>query len=116
MNLLSELDTIISSLEIPVESGVFSEEAPDTYAVLIPLNDVFESYADNRPGYDNQGVRISLYSKNNYIKLKNRVIKALINADITITQRVNLGFENDTKYYHYSIDIEKIYEFEMEES
>lgn len=115
MNLLSELDSIISSLGIPVESGVFSEKAPDTYAVLISLNDVFEAYADDRPEFDNQGVRISLYSKNEYIKPKNRIIKALLNAGITIIQRVYLGFENDTEYFHYNIDVEKIYEIEMEE-
>ena len=60
MSLLSELKTIISSLGIPVETGVFSDNAPDEYTVLIPLNDEFDLHADNQPGVDIQGVRISI--------------------------------------------------------
>ncbi len=112
MSLLSELKTIFSTLEIPVETGVFTGNAPDIYAVLIPLNDVFELYADNRPGLDNQGVRISLYTKGNYMKPKNRIVKALLNAELCITQRVYLGFETETKYHHYNIDVENVYETE----
>ena len=112
MSLLSELKTIISSLGIPVETGVFSDNAPDEYTVLIPLNDEFDLHADNQPGVDIQGVRISIYSKHNYTQLKKRIIKAILNAEITITDRQYLGYEYDTKYHHYNIDVENYYELE----
>lgn len=115
MSLLSDLKSIISSLNIPVETGAFTSNAPDLYIVLVPIDDEFALHADNRPGVDVQSVRISLYAKGNYTKPKNRVINALIGAGITITYRQYLGFEQDTKYHHYNIDVENVYEYEMEE-
>ena len=112
MNLLSDLKTILSALEIPVETGVFSDQAPDRYLVLVPLDEEFGYFADDLPCTDVQRVRMSLYTKGNYLKLKNRVIRSLLNADMTITDRRYLGFEPDTKYHHYNIDVENVYETE----
>lgn len=112
MSLLSDLKSIISSLSIPVETGAFTSSAPDLYIVLVPLVDEFELHADNQPGADVQSVRLSLYAKGNYTKPKNRVIKALIGAGMTITNRQYIGFEQDTKYHHYNIDVENVYEME----
>lgn len=50
MSLLSELNTIAGSYGIPVETGVFTDPAPDTYLVLTPLSDTFDLHADDRPG------------------------------------------------------------------
>ena len=62
MNLLSELNTLLSDCGIPVETGIFSDKAPDAYLVITPLSDSFELHADNRPGMDVQEARLSLYS------------------------------------------------------
>ena len=112
MNLLSDLKSLISSLGIPVETGVFSEKAPDEYTVLIPLSDEFFAYADDQPGADVQSVRISLYTKRNYKNLKRNILHALLNAGYSITERQYMGFEYDTKYHHYNIDVENVYEME----
>jgi len=66
MSLLSELNTIMDGLSIPVETGVFSGVPPDEYAVLTPLIDDFTVFADDTPQAETQEVRISLFSKNNY--------------------------------------------------
>ena len=100
MSLLSDLKSLISSLEIPVETGVFSDNAPDEYIVLI------------QPGVDVQSVRISLYTKGNYTVTMARVINALLKSGITISARQYLGFEYDAKYHHYNIDVENFYEME----
>ena len=113
MSLLSDLKTLITSLEISVETGVFSDKAPDEYIVLIPLNDTFDIHADNQPGVNVQGVRISLYTKGNYTVTMARVVNALLKADLTITTRQYLGYEYDTKYHHYNIDVEQYYEMEV---
>lgn len=63
MSLLSELNAIAESCGVPVEIGVFSDTAPDTYLVLTPLSDSFDLHADNRPGIDIQEVRLSLFTK-----------------------------------------------------
>ena len=37
MSLLSDLTNLVETLDIPVETGVFSDTAPDRYLVLIPM-------------------------------------------------------------------------------
>lgn len=112
MSLLSELNTIAESCAIPVETGVFTDPAPDTYLVLTPLADTFDLHADDRPGIDIQEVRLSLFTKGSYTKLKNRLVRTLFGADFYITDRRYIGFETDTGYHHYAIDVAKSYVWE----
>lgn len=112
MSLLSDLNEVLELLGIPIETGVFSGVPPDEYLVFIPLTDLFEAHADNRPGFDVQEVRISLFSKGNYQQRKRQIITALLNADITVTERRYIGHEDDTGYHHYAIDVAKSYETE----
>lgn len=70
MSLLSDLQTIAEHCGAPVETGVFSGKAPDTYLVITPLSDSFELHADNAPGCETQEARLSLFSKGSYTKLK----------------------------------------------
>ena len=112
MSLLSELNTLLSGCGVPVETGVFSDAAPDTYLVLTPLSDTFDLHADNRPGIDTQEVRLSLFTKGSYTKLKNRLVRTLFSADFYITDRRYIGFETDTGYHHYAIDVAKSYVWE----
>ena len=87
MSLLAEVKAIIETCKIPVETGVFSDAPPDTYAVLTPLADAFDLYADNKPSVD-------------------------VQEDITITNRRYIGHEDDTGYHHYAIDVAKSYVWE----
>ncbi|NCC15700.1 MAG: hypothetical protein EOM28_05040 [Clostridia bacterium] len=112
MSLLSDLNEVLEPLNIPIETGVFSGVPPDEYLVFIPLTDMFEVHADNRPGFDVQEVRISLFSKGNYLERKRQVTTALLNADITVTERRYIGHEDDTGYHHYAIDVAKNYRLE----
>ena len=112
MSLLSELNTLAESCAIPVETGVFTDPAPDTYLVLTPLADTFDLHADNCPGIDTQVVRLSLFTKGSYTKLKNRLVRTLFGADFYITDRRYIGFETDTGYHHYAIDVAKSYVWE----
>lgn len=113
MSLLSELDTLLSDCGIPVETGVFSDKAPDAYLVITPLTETFELHADNAPGCETQEARLSLYSKGNYTKAKNAIVRTLLGADFYITDRRYIGFETETGYHHYAIDVAKIYDLEV---
>ena len=75
MSALSELNHILECCRIPVETGVFSKAPPETYAVLTPLIDVFDLFADNLPGVDICEVRISVFTKQNYLALASTVSK-----------------------------------------
>lgn len=116
MTALAELNKILDTLSIPVETGVFSNKAPDTYVVLTPLIDVFDIYADNRPEVDIQEVRLSLFTKNNYLNRVTDIVVALFNADFTITEKRYIDHEDDTGYHHYAIDVAKHYIFPKEEN
>ena len=112
MSLLSGLNEVLTPLGTPIETGVFSGVPPDEYLVFIPLTDIFEVHADNRPGFDVQEVRISLFSKGNYQQRKRQITQALLNADFTVTERRYIGHEDDTGYHHYVIDVAKNYRLE----
>ncbi len=114
MNILKELNSLCETLNIPVETGVFSGKAPNAYVVLIPLNDSFPLNADNYPQLDYQEVRISIFTKSNYIKLKNRIITHLLGSDFYITDRRYNGYETGSGYHQYTIDVAKQYDIEEE--
>ena len=112
MSILEDLTALLPMLDVPMETGVFSNMAPDQYLVIVPLSDSFDLHADNQPSIDVQEVRLSLFCKENYTKIKNRLVKAALNADMTITDRRYIGFETDTGYHHYAIDVAKSYVWE----
>jgi hypothetical protein len=112
MSILEELVALLGSLGIAVETGVFSGKAPDEYIVITPLSEVFELYADNCPHMEAQEARLSLYSRGNYRQRKNQIVRALLGADFTVTDRRYIEHENDTGYHHFAIDTAKIYNLE----
>ena len=111
MSMLSELNTILTPV-LPIETGVFSGTPPDEYLVLTPMADEFALFGDDAPLADISEVRISLFSKGNYLRRKRQVTAALLGADFTITGRRYVGHEDDTSYNHYAIDAAKQYETE----
>lgn len=110
MSILSELNTVLEPLGLPIETGVFTDAAPDKYIVIIPLSDTFDLHADNSPGMDIQEARLSLFCKGSYTKEKNAVVRTLLDADLTITDRRYNGYESETGYHHYTVDVAKFYE------
>ena len=87
MNILAETRTMLSPLGVPIQTGVFKNKASVEYIVLTPLSDTYPLSADNFPQTDVQELRITLYTKNNYLKLKNKIVKRLLQSDFTITAR-----------------------------
>jgi hypothetical protein len=115
MNILSELSALLTETGIPFETGHFKNKPPDEYIVIVPLADRLERFADDQPNNEVQEARLSVYSKGNFIKTRNRLTKALLGADFTITDRRYVGYEADTAYHHYAIEVAKNYEMENEE-
>ncbi len=116
MSILADINQTLTPLGIPLETGVFTDEVPNTYIAVIPLVDTFALIADNASSYDIEEARISLYSKGNYGANKNRIVRRLLSEDFTIMGRQYIGFETDMAYHHYVVDVEKHYNYEMEES
>lgn len=112
MSVLSDIQTTLEPLGIPLETGVFKDDAPEKYIVVVPMADTFDLHADNGPGCDVQEARISLYAKGSYTEDKNAIVHALLGADFTITDRRYIGYETETGYFHYNVDVAKHYEME----
>lgn len=112
MTLLEELNALLSPLGIPIETGIFTEAAPDVYLVFVPLSDTFDVHADNRPRVNIEEVRIALYSKTSYTSVKNRIVRTLLDGELTITARHYIGYETETGYHHYNVDVARHYEME----
>ena len=75
MNALSEIGEILTAMKIPWQTGAYTEPAPDQYVVLVPLCDTFDIMAYNRPQFDVQAVRLSVFSKGNYNLIKNQLVR-----------------------------------------
>ena len=118
MSVLSDLKDIVTAVGLPVETGRFSGTAPDEYVVITPLTERFLLYGDDAPGMNVEGYRLSLFCKSNYNARKWLLVRALLAADFTITDRRYLLpddlYEQDSGYHHYAIDVTKVYEMEEE--
>lgn len=111
-NILQELTMLLASLGVPVETGIFKGKPPDEYLVVTPMSDIYGVFADDQPQFETQEARLSLFSKANYISRKNQLVKALLAAEFTVTDRIYIGYDEDTGFHLYSIDVAKTYEVE----
>ncbi|MGI6608779.1 MAG: hypothetical protein ACOX1F_07430 [Erysipelotrichaceae bacterium] len=112
MTILAEINTLLSDMSIQVETGKLSDKALDEYVVLVPISDNFSFFCDDMPKYETSEVRLSIFTKGNYIKFKNKIVKGLLDKKFTITDKRYVEYENDTGYHHYNIDVAKYYEME----
>ena len=104
--LLENISHIAKQLGLAYAVSCYTDSpAPDTYLVFTPLTDSFEIFADNTPSVEIEQARISLFTKTNYLSLRDQITKALICARLVITGRRYIGYEDDTGYHHYSIDV-----------
>ncbi len=62
-SILKDLADVLRTINIPIETGVFSDEVPMEYIVITPMNDLFDLYADNLPQHEIQEARLSLFTK-----------------------------------------------------
>ena len=110
--MLEELNMIVESAGLPVETGVFSATAPDEYVVITPISEHFELFSDNAPGMNIEEARLSLFSKGNYGSKKDLLVRMLLSAGFLVTERRYGGYEQETSYHLYTIDVAHEYEQE----
>lgn len=104
--LLEQVTCIAGEQNLPSATGVWANSpAPASYLVLTPIADVLDIYGDNAPSVEVEHARANLYTHTNYLKLRDRLTAAFLNAGITIEARVYVGFEADTGYHHYAFDL-----------
>ena len=111
MSMLKELNAIVESAGLPVETGVFSTSAPTEYVVITPISEHFSLFSDDAPGINIEEARLSLFSKGNYGAAKDLLVRMLLSAGFLVTERRYVGYEEETKYHHYSVDVAREKEF-----
>ena len=109
MSMLEELNMIVESAGLPVETGVFSATAPDEYVVITPISEHFELFSDNAPGMNIEEARLSLFSNGNFSAKKRQLVRLLLSAGFLVTERRYVGLEEDTGYHLFAIDVAKEY-------
>lgn len=109
MTILEELNTLLSPLNIPIETGVFTGAVPQEYLVITPLTDDYTLHSDNRPHVVIEESRISVFTVGSYTLFKRLLTRELLGADFTITDSRYLGFDTETGYHGYAIDVQKNY-------
>ena len=109
MSMLEELNMIVESAGLPVETGVFSTTAPDAYVVITPISEHFELFSDNAPGMNIEEARLSLFLKGNYGAKKRMLVRLLLSAGFLVSERRYIGLEEATGYHHFAIDVAKEY-------
>lgn len=108
MSILSDIQTATESLNIPIETGHFSGEAPSKYIVVVPMTSEFFC-SDDFPEGDVQTARLAFYCIGNYETDERNIVDALLAAGVTITDRSYIEYEPDTNYNHVQIDVVKNY-------
>ena len=104
--LLERARTVCEAQGLPFQTGLYTKTpAPKSYVVATPLADTFDVFADNAPGFEVEEVRLSLFTKTNYLQARTRLTTALLASGLTVTARRYVGFEDDTGYHHYAIDV-----------
>ncbi len=107
MSMLEELNTIVESAGLPVETGVFSTAAPDEYVVITPISEHFALFSDDTPGMNIEEARLAFFSKKNYTHKKDLLVRTMLTAGFVITDRRFIGHEDDNGYFHIAIDVAK---------
>ena len=109
MSMLEELNTIVESAGLSVETGVFSGNAPAEYIVITPISEHFELFADNTPSMNIEEARLSLFLKGNYGAKKRMLVRLLLYAGFLVSERRYIGLEEVTGYHHFAIAVAKEY-------
>ena len=105
MSFLSEIKEIIEAEHLPVETAFYSDSAPSAYAVITPISDDYDVFAGDLPTVETCEVRVSIFTKGNYLILRDNLSRAFLRAGWVITERQFIDFEPDTGYSHYEIDV-----------
>ena len=110
--IISDLVTALTSLQIAVQVGDFKGSSlPDTFVVIIPLFNSFES-ADDLPDFDVQQAATEIYTKGDWRSTVNSICGECISRGLLVHERRYIGRNEETGYFQYSITFERSYDLE----
>ncbi len=105
MSLNSRVIEALAPLKLQITVAENPVKQRDKFIVIIPIADNLGNHADNKPGAQIEEAELALYVKGNYLDLRDRITKLLIEADILISGRRYIEYETNTKYHHYVFNV-----------
>lgn len=106
MNILSDIKTALGSVDLPIETGVYSG-AEKRYIVITPVSEANEDIADDDDLTETQTADINLYYTGNYITIKNQIKAALKASGFFISDGFYVEYDAETKQHHFVYTVEK---------
>ena len=95
----------LTELKLPIDVSVTKSKGADAFLVINPQYDTPKQYADDVPQTLVQEIELALYKRGNYLELKDKIMKYLITAGITVSDGRYIEYETDTKYHHYVFEL-----------
>ncbi len=105
MSISQRIISALKPLNIPITLVENPVRTASEYIVLIPIADTFSAFANDRPLAEINEMELAVYIKGNYLDLIDKILKQLITAELTITDRRYVEYEAATKFHHYVIDV-----------
>ena len=113
---ISTLSSVVSDISVSEHTGdEKGKRKPETFLVIIPIYDNLYLHADDTPTMQGEEIELALYTKGNYLALRDRITKLLLKVGVTILERRYVEYESDTGYHHYTFDLALAQSLEMEE-
>lgn len=108
-------DSLINGgINIPIQYGWYDKNIKDTHITYLILLEVPENKSDDDIESLSYHVQVDIWSKNDEIKLKNKIRRVLKKNDFIFIENKD-DFEIDTKLYHKAMRFEILIDIEEEE-
>ena len=108
-NIISDITQILDSVGMKSAMGAYKDAPPDHYAVIEPGHDSFQGFADNLPTFDIQRARVTVAVKTDYTDWRVKITAALLWRKFKFLDRAYIGYDGDTEYFAFYVDVEKAY-------
>lgn len=110
--IIDDILSILTELSVPAQVGDYQTTGnyPSVYAVILPLYDTFEA-ADNLPDVELQTASVELYSAGDWREKAKAIKDKALLSGLTVTDSRFIMRDTDTRYFHYTISLEREYEW-----
>ena len=118
MNIIGELQELLAPIGLYVAECVY-EGTPQLdgtkiierrFLLLTPLHEGYPDIADDAPLTESAQADINIYSPDNYLSIKEKVIRLLNDSEFSVVDRQYINYEENTHHYVITVEKKVIYE------
>ncbi|MEL7609494.1 MAG: hypothetical protein AAGU74_08295 [Bacillota bacterium] len=107
--MITDIIAAIAPLNLPIAVGMYetTDDYPEKYIVITPLEERNDDIADDAPLTETEAADVNLYCRGDYQATKSSMKDLLETAGFYFADRRYVMYETDTKHHHYVFTIEK---------